>query len=304
MSKNALVTGSSGFLGRHLVPYLESRGTEVTALAGRAACDLTDRSSLASFDHSGYDEIYHLAAWTKAGDFALHHPAEQWTINQLINTNVLWYWREREPQATLITFGTSCAYDPAMALHEDNYMTGEPDSGLYTYAMTKRMLFQGVRAFHQQYGMNYSYLIPSTLYGPDFDRGDSHFIFDLVRKIVRGKLRDEPVVLWGDGSQIRELIHVRDAVQLIDLISTSRPNELFNLGTGRGVSIIDFAAIVCQIVGYDPHLIKYDRNKYVGVREKVLNTERLLAATSFPFSDLEEGIEEVVSDYRTRFEGS
>jgi GDP-L-fucose synthase len=285
-----------------LVPNLRERGFAVTVLAGSRMCDLTRRENLESVPEHGFDRIYHLAAWTKAGEFALHHPGEQWILNQQLNTNVVWYWREREPQATLIVMGTSCAYAPGAELREENYMVGEPDPGLYTYAMTKRMLYQGVRSLHQQYGMNYCCFVPSTLYGPGFDSDDSHFIFDLVRKIVRGKYRGDPVVLWGDGSQIRELIHVRDAVRLIESAVDERQNELLNLGSGVGYSIRDFAEIVCQVVGFDVESIRFDTDRYVGVHAKVLNTERLLARTDFAFEDLRSGIAEVVDDYVKRFE--
>ena len=57
-----------------------------------------------------FDQIYHLAAWTQAGDFCLYHAGEQWIINQQINTNVLWFWREHQPQAVLIAMGTGIAW--------------------------------------------------------------------------------------------------------------------------------------------------------------------------------------------------
>jgi GDP-L-fucose synthase len=296
----ALVTGGTGFLGRHLVPYLQDKGIEVTVLNSRK-CDLTDRANLQRLAAEPVDRIYHLAAWTKAGDFCLYHKGEQWIVNQLINTNILWYWRERQPQATFITMGTSCAYPPDRELREENYMTGEPDPDLYTYAMTKRMLYQGLRALHDQFDMSYRYLIPSTLYGPGSDADDSHFIFDLVRKIVGGKHHGEPVVLWGDGSQVRELIHVRDAVKLIDLATEHCPNDLLNLGSGIGHTIREYADTICEIVGFNPAAIEYDTSRYVGVSEKVFNTDKIARLFDFEFTDIRSGIAEVVQDYLDRF---
>ena len=296
----ALVTGGTGFLGRHLVPHLQAMGIEVTVLNSRN-CDLTDRVNLQRLAAGPFDRIYHLAAWTKAGDFCLHHKGEQWIVNQLINTNALWYWRDYQPQATLIAMGTSCAYPPDRELREENYMTGEPDPDLYTYAMSKRMLYQGLRALHDQFGMSYCYLIPSTLYGPGSDADDSHFIFDLVRKIVGGKYRGDSVVLWGDGSQVRELIHVRDAVELIDLATEHCPNQLLNLGTGAGYTIREYADMICEIVGFDPAAIEYDVDQYVGVSEKVFNTDKLGRLFNFQFTDIRSGITEVVEDYLERF---
>ncbi len=296
----ALVTGGTGFLGRHLVPDLQDRGIEVTVLNSRN-CDLTERANLRGLAAGQFDRIYHLAAWTKAGDFCLYHKGEQWIVNQLINTNALWYWREFQPQATFVAFGTSCAYPPDRELREENYMLGEPDPDLYTYAMTKRMLYQGLRALHDQFGMSYRYLIPSTLYGPAFDGDDSHFIFDLVRKIVNGKFRGDPVVLWGDGSQVRELIHVRDAVQLIDVAVAGCPDDLLNLGTGAALRIREYAERICAIVGFPPDAIQYDTDRYVGVQQKVFNTDKIRRLFDFRFTSIDDGIAEVVEDYLDRF---
>jgi GDP-L-fucose synthase len=298
----ALVTGGTGFLGRHLVPRLQAGGIE-TRILNTANCDLTDRANLERLADERYDRIYHLAAWTKAGDFCLYHKGEQWIVNQLINTNVLWYWRERQPQATMVTMGTSCAYPPELDLREDNYMVGEPDRDLYTYAMTKRMLYQGLLALHDQFDMDYRYLVPSTLYGTGFDQEDSHFIFDLVRKIVRGQRHGEPVVLWGDGSQVRELMYVDDAVELIGLAVEQCPNDLLNLGSGQGHTIREYAEAICGVVGFDPAAIEYDTSRYVGVKKKVFNTDKIRATfPDFEFTPIESGVRAVVDDYIARFE--
>ena len=121
-----LVTGGTGFLGRHLVPDLQRQGAEVTIINSRN-CNLVEKQNLLQFKDTKFDRIYHLAAWTKAGDFCLYHKGEQWIINQQINTNVLWFWREHQPQAVMIAMGTGCAYPPELELKEENYMVGEPD---------------------------------------------------------------------------------------------------------------------------------------------------------------------------------
>src|SRR5690242_7944076 len=96
-----LVTGSSGFLGTGLLRFLATKGCEVTALNSRN-CDLREAASLLRSNDRKYDLIFHLAAWTQAGDFCLTHPGEQWLINQAINTNALAFWAQHQPQAKLV----------------------------------------------------------------------------------------------------------------------------------------------------------------------------------------------------------
>ncbi len=185
-----LVTGATGFMGTGLCSHLELLGHRVVRLGSRN-CDLTDRDALRRFDDRCYDQVYHLAAWTQAGDFCLRHPGEQWVVNQQINTNVLTWWSERQPQAKLIAMGTSCAYAPDRELIEDNYLEGQPIDSLFTYAMTKRMLYVGLKALSRQYNLRYLCLVPSTLYGPGYhtDGRQMHFIFDLIKKILRAARR-------------------------------------------------------------------------------------------------------------------
>jgi len=273
---NLLVTGGTGFLGQALCQHLASSGHTVARLGSRDA-DLTQTQSLDRYGTANFDQIYHLAAWTQAGDFCLHHPGEQWIINQAINTNVLRWWQRAQPQAKLICMGTSCAYDPNLELAESNYLAGSPIDSLYTYAMTKRMLLVGLRALHQQFGLRYLCLVPSTLYGPGYhqDGRQMHFIFDLIRKILRGQKHGEPVILWGDGHQKRELVYLDDFVRITVQLAEKRENELINLGAGEEHSIRRLAQLICSQTGYDFNAIQFDESRYVGARSKCLVTEKL-----------------------------
>src|ERR1700688_4395172 len=112
---NVLVTGATGFLGRHLIPFLSKKeGIECITYLNSKTCDLTEKNNIETYKILNLHRIYHLAAWTKAGDFCLYHKGEQWLINQQINTNILWFWQKYKPTATMITMGTSCAYPPEL----------------------------------------------------------------------------------------------------------------------------------------------------------------------------------------------
>jgi GDP-L-fucose synthase len=294
---NILLTGGSGFLGTALNQFLHRAGHTVQSLDSKN-CDLTKSDSLLKFNHTKWDQIIHLAAWTQAGDFCLKHPGEQWVINQKINTHLLDFWQSQQSQAKLVFMGTSCAYAEGSNLRESEYMDGEPTPSLYTYAMTKRMLYQGARALHQQFGLNYLCFVPSTLYGTGYhtDGRQMHFIFDLIRKIIRGQEYGEPVVLWGNGLQKRELVWLDDFIQMMWALNQRASNDIFNIGAGTEHTIKHFAELICTSVGYDASKIKYDTSRYVGATSKCLNIDKTTSVLKeLPQTDLSLGIQKIVA---------
>ena len=298
---NILITGATGFLGTHLLTALEAQGHRVLGFASREH-DLRRPDALEAYNAEPLNQIWHLAAWTQAGDFCLYHAGEQWVINQQINTNVLAWWHLRQPQAKLIAMGTSCAYAPELPLKEDNYFTGLPIDSLFTYAMTKRMLHAGLLALHRQFGLRFLTLVPSTLYGPGYhtDGRQMHFIFDLIRKILRAKRYGETVVLWGDGYQRRELVYIDDFVSLALTLAERVDDDLVNIGAGDDYSIREFAGLICELVDYDFDAIQFDTSRYVGARSKCLDVaklRRLLPA--FRMTPLRDGLAATIAWFQS-----
>jgi GDP-L-fucose synthase len=296
---NIAITGATGFLGTALIAALDRQGGHALVGLSTRNCDLTDAVALRSYPHLRYDRIYHLAAWTRAGDFCLYHPGEQWIINQQINTNVLAWWRDCQPQARLIAIGTSCAYDEHLPLAEENYLSGQPIESLFTYAMTKRMLYAGLRALRAQFGLHYLHVVPSTLYGPGYpdDGRPMHFIFDLIRKILRARDHGDEAVLWGDGTQRRELVHVADFTRVLLALSDRVADETVNVGAGYDLTISGYARLICRLTGHDPARIRYDTSRYTGARSKLLvidKLQQLLPGECESFIPLEEGLKQTI----------
>lgn len=295
-----LITGASGFVGKNLKNKLQKLDYEVIDF-NSSQIDLRDSNSLKIYKNVKFDQIYHLAAWTQAGDFSIHNQGNEWIYNQLINSNVLQYWKDHNPSAKFISFGTSCSYREGSDLKEVEYLIGEPIKSLYVYAMTKRMLQIGLQAINNQFALNYNTFVPSTLYGNGYNLNDKkipHFIFDLIRKIVLMKKNNKTAVLWGDGYQERELIHIDDFLDIMIELNKKSQNEIFNVGAGKGYNIRYFASIICKILDIDPEDISYDDTKFVGAKSKVLNIDKM---NSFILNKkqiaLKDGIESIVYEF-------
>ena len=286
---NILITGASGFVGRHLEPELELRGHKVTSVRS------TDFDKIWWFTEK-FDAIVHLAVKTAAGGYCQNHPGEQFIVNSSINADVMAYWAQYQRQAKMITFGSSCCYDKDSIKIEENYLKGEPEPGYEVYGYNKRNLLIGLRALKKEYMMEYNYLIPSVFYGPNYNIDDKHFIFDLIRKIVDAKKGGPDVTLWGDGNQTRELIFIEDAVNIIiESIEGRRNTEMFNLSTGKEYSIKKYAQTICNIVGYDFNKIKWDLDAFVGSKSKNLVNTHL---KDYNFTPIQEGLEDTIDYYK------
>jgi len=291
--KKILITGSNGFLGRHLTKKLKDLKYEVYEVNSKDANYLNVDILNRKFSDINFDYIFHLAVKTAAGGYCQKHQGEQFILNQMMNTNILSFWYTHK-NAKFITFGSSCGYADDVEKIEENYMIGLPETGYEVYGMIKRMLLTGLRGLYAEYGMKYVYLIPSTIYGTNYNLNDKHFIFDLIRKICDAKyLGIEPVVLWGDGEQRRELIYIDDCVDII-INSLNKNNDVINLSTGNDYSIKDYAKTICNIVNYDFDKIEFDTTQFVGAQSKrIKNTKN----KDFKFTNIKDGLSKTIEYY-------
>jgi len=290
-----LITGSTGFVGKHLVKRLKKESCDITEI------NSTNFSSMWSLEKNSYDYIIHLAVKTAAGGYCQTHPGEQWIVNNSINTDMLAYFQQYQQRATMITFGSSCGYNGSVRKIEENYLKNEPESGYEVYGMVKRNLLTGLIALKKEFGMDYRYLIPSVFYGPEYDLKDKHFIFDLIRKIVDAKNGGDEVILWGDGTQTRELIYIDDAVDIILQSISPKTPKIFNLSSGKSYKLKDYAKTICDIVGYDYNLIKWDVNAFVGSKNKKLVNTHL---KGYKFTSLKKGLKNTIKYYENSISSS
>tara|TARA_R100001163_G_C5020236_1_gene163245 strand:+ start:137 stop:1021 length:885 start_codon:yes stop_codon:yes gene_type:complete len=290
-----LITGATGFVGRHLVKRLKDENIEVTEISS------LNFDSMWSLEKNSYEYIIHLAVKTAAGGYCQNHPGEQWIVNSSINTDMLAYWQQFQQRATLITFGSSCGYNNDVKKTEKNYMLGEPETGYEVYGNIKRNLLVGLKALRKEFNMDSRYLIPSVFYGPEYDLDDKHFIFDLIRKIVNAKNGGDEVVLWGDGTQTRELIFIDDAVDIILQSMSPVAPKMFNLSSGKSYTLKTYAKTICDIVGYDYNLIKWDTKAFVGSKNKKLVNTHL---KGYKFTSLKKGLKKTIKYYENSISSS
>ena len=286
MAKKIIITGASGFIGKALVIKLRNQNNYVYEFNGKNFYEINNLEEKV-------DIIIHLAVFTKAGDYSRIHSGEQFLINSEINNEILKYWKNYQPQAHFITFGSSCGYDKDVLKTPNNYLLGQPEPGYEVYGNIKRHLLIGLQALAKEYGMKYTYFIPSTVYGPGYKLDDKHFIYDLIRKIYNGKYGDE-VVLWGDGLQMRELIYIDDVVNIVSNFETYNQHcGVLNLSNGNSLFLNTYAQFISRYFNYDYNKIIWDKTAFVGSYSKTL----ISSFSNFNFTKLEEGLKETMNYY-------
>ena len=306
--KDVIVTGGSGFIGSALCARLIAEVGDqgrVFTLSSQDA-DLVDRdSTFRWFDrqHWTHDvtHIFHLAAVYKAGGWPATHPATQFHANMAMNINLLEAWKRFFPKARLTNVVSYCMYPDHDQPHPESEMYGtEPEKYLYAYAFTKKALVIGQRAYCQEFGLSAASAVLSTIYGPGgaFTE-NAHVIGALIGKFcIAVKEGRDWVEIWGDGQQEREFLFIDDAVSGILDVAHKATSPVLNLGSGTGVKISQVAEIIRTETGFKGE-VRYNTNRFVGARRRVLSTELVRRETNWqPRVGLEEGIRRTVAGVR------
>jgi GDP-L-fucose synthase len=307
MSGKILITGGTGFVGKHLQEELRKRGANFFAF-GKHDFDLSvhEQAEAVFKKNSDADLILHLACYQAAGEFPAKHTGDQFFINNLIHTNALEAWRKFIPRAKFIGIGSSCAYpSDAPVLTEDKLFSGPIHGSVYSYAFTKRLLCTGLLAYNDQYKLNGTYLMPATMYGEhdDFHADTAHVPGALVARFVRAVKENLPEVeVWGDGTAIREFMDVREFIRVLLELAPRCDREILNVGPGCGKTIKELALAISRAANFQGKVV-FNPNRYVGVKEKFMNTGKLTSKYKIHVdSELENGIRRTVAWYSQNYD--
>ena len=168
-------------------------------------------------------------------------------------------------------------------------------------------------SYNRQHGTQFLAVMPTNPYGvgDNYHPEHSHVIPGLLRRAHEAKVQKaKELVIWGSGTPLREFMDSEDmagaCIHLMTLdasrsapLFTDQMPPLVNIGTGHELSIAELAKLVCEIVGFEGHLV-FDRHKPDGVRRKLLNIERLSALGWHAQIDLKTGLTRAYQDFLTQ----
>jgi GDP-L-fucose synthase len=298
--RRILVTGGSGFLGRHTVAALGASGCAHVDVPRSRDYDLTCEAAVERlFRDARPQVVIHLAARVGGIGANRRNPGRFLYDNLMMGALVIEHAR-RAGVEKLVTVGTVCSYPRVVPLpfREESLWDGYPEPTNAPYGLAKRMLLAQGQAYRRQYGLRSIFLLPTNLYGPgdSLDPESSHVIPALIVKCLDAIERGEPrIVCWGDGGASREFLYVEDCARAI-VLATERYDgeEPVNVGAGIEWRIADLARLVAEMTGFRG-AIEWDRSMPNGQPRRRLDVSR--AAERFGFRaavDLREGLRRTI----------
>ena len=299
-NSRVFVAGHKGLVGSAIVRNLKERGYNSISSSPSDHWDLRKRDDVDTFFRIHNPEYVFLAAAKVGGIHANStYPAEFIYDNLMIQNNVIdaaYHNRVKK----LMVLGSSCIY-PRLAkqpMKEEELLTSELEPTNDAYAVAKIAGLRMARAYRQQYGFNAISLMPTNLYGPgdNFHPENSHVMPALIRRFHEAEKSDAPVVTcWGDGSAMREFLHVDDLAEACYVCMQDYDEDYhINVGTGEDVTIKELTETIVDMVGYAGE-VKWDTSKPNGTPRKLLNVDKIHKLGWKHKIGLREGI---VSTYR------
>ncbi len=281
MRKKVIVTGSTGFLGSHLLPLLQSTYGEkhVLGLSSKDFDLLRKNHVDQMFDIYKPEVLIHLAAYSGGIGANRAYPADFFYQNALFVTLMFEAAAKYKVKKMIYPMG-GCSY-PAMAsspIKEIQMWNGYPQSESSGYSVAKKMGLVASQSYRQQYGLNSVVLIPGNMYGEydNFRNGESHVVPAMIRRFYEVKLSGEKeIVMWGNGSPVRDFVYAGDVAKLIPWFIENYDNsEPVNISSGKATSIRELAETIKSKMAWDGE-IKWDTTKPNGQMVKIFDVTRL-----------------------------
>lgn len=290
-----LITGSNGLVGSEL-KKIYPKAIHVT----HKDYDLTNENEVKFMFYKHNPKcVIHLAAKVGGVMDNIKNPAVYFDDNILMNTFLVKHSHLNKVER-FIGILSSCIFPDVMETYpmlEEDMHKGPPTQTNFSYGYSKRSLAVQIDAYNKQYGTKYNYVMPCNMYGDNdkIDTQKSHFIAALLVKIKEAvKTGSDHIVLFGDGTPLRQFIHASDLAKILKIMLDEGIYENLNIATNENLSINEMALIGLKATGNEHLKIVYDTEKPNGQIRKDISTEKLnKLIKDYKFINLSDGIKEV-----------
>ena len=303
------IAGAKGLVGSSLIRCLEKNGYTNILAPPHSQLELMDQQAVSSYFEKHKPEYVFFAAAKVGGILANStYPADFIYQNLMIQTGIIHQSCVHKVKR-LLFLGSSCIYPKhcPQPIKEEYLMTGPLEPTNSPYAVAKIAGIEMCWSYNKQYDTKFIPVMPTNLYGPNdnFDLETAHVLPALIRKFHEAKQSSaDSVTIWGTGKPKREFLHVDDlseaCIYLMNLSDTElllKEKPLFNIGTGRDITIKELAELIKEITGFKGE-IHHDTSKPDGTPQKLLDVSKLNTLGWEASKFLKYGISQVYALYK------
>jgi len=293
------IAGHRGMVGSAVWRALKQKG--YTNLLGKTSTelDLRNQQAVNDFYVTEKPDVVIDAAAKVGGILANNDYPYQFLMENVQIQNNLIDGALNAGIEKFIFLGSSCIY-PKFApqpLKEEYLLSDSLEPTNEWYALAKITGIKTCQAIRKQFNKDYVSLMPTNLYGyfDNFDLETSHVLPAMLRKFHEAKENNTPVKLWGSGTPMREFLFVDDMAEaVVYALENKLPEYLYNIGSGKDITIKELAETIQQVTGHNGEII-WDSTKPDGTPRKLMDVSKM-AALGWEYStELKEGIEKTYS---------
>jgi GDP-L-fucose synthase len=299
MKNKVLVTGGYGLVGSEFTKpnFINLSSSE---------SDLRIRNEVDDiFKKIKIDSVIHCAGKVGGLGGNMNNKGQFFYDNIMINTNVIESSRIHGIK-NLVAFLSTCVFPDKIdyPLTESKIHLGPPHYSNDAYAYAKRMADVQIRAYKEQYGLNYKSVIPTNIYGPNdnYNITNGHVIPSLIHKCYLARENKTDFHIWGTGNPLREFIFSRDVAKLTEwVLNDYEENEPIILSTSEEISIKEVVGVIIELMNFKGN-VKWDTSKPDGQFRKPSDNSKIKHyLPDFKFTPLYEGLKETIHYFEKNY---
>lgn len=288
--RKLLVTGGNGLVGSSIISDVK-----IGKQYDLRNIDETNKM----FEYHKPTHVIHCAGKVGGLSANMNYKGEFFYDNIMINTNVIESARLNNVKK-LVSFLSTCVFPDNIEypITEKKIHLGEPHSSNYPYAYAKRMADIQIRAYREQYGLEYVSVIPTNIYGPNdnFSLESGHVIPMLLHKMYVAQRDNTDFVVWGSGTPLREFIYSKDIAKLSEwALDNYNESEPIIFSNSNEISIKDLVDLLVNEFNFKGKVI-FDKTKPDGQFRKPSDNSKLKSyLPNFEFTPIEQGLKETIN---------